>query len=281
VDGVEDAADVTPDELEILAAASEPDLEVDLIEPQTATGVVGLRRIRRVVALVIAAAGAVNLVSAVTPPLGSRLRFLRSFIPLEVPQAAAALVALAGMGLLLLSSGLRRGQRRAWLLSVVLLSLSAVLHLVKGGDLEESVAAAVAAGLLVRHRNAFRAAPRVEPARPALSLLVCVGAVAALAGTITVRLSPEPGAALSPWRALLAVLERLVGIDTIAVSDRAGDFLDPVLGTLGFGLALGAAWVVLRPLRARRRAAADVDRARALVHRNPGDTLAYFALRND
>ena len=74
------------------------------------TDLTRLRRLRRLGALAIAAAGLVNLVSATTPPLRDRLRFVRHLIPLEVPQAAAALVALAGLGLLLLSRGLRRGQ---------------------------------------------------------------------------------------------------------------------------------------------------------------------------
>ena len=122
------------------------------------TDLTRLRRLRRLGALAIAAAGLVNLVSATTPPLRDRLRFVRHLIPLEVPQAAAALVALAGLGLLLLSRGLRRGQRRAWRLSIVLLAGSALLHLVKGADLEEAAIAALGAALLVHNRDAFRVA---------------------------------------------------------------------------------------------------------------------------
>jgi lysylphosphatidylglycerol synthetase-like protein (DUF2156 family) len=239
-----------------------------------------LRRIRRLGALFIAVAGVVNLVSATTPPLRDRLRLLRRVIPLEVPHVAAALVALAGIGLLVLSSGLRRGQRRAWCLSIVLLAGSALLHLLKGADLEEAAMASVGALLLVRHRRAFRAGPENVSARRAAGMLATGGAIAMLAGTITVELTGM-GPRLSLGRAVLAVVERFAGFSTIALPDRSADVLNPVLGAIGFGLALGAGWLMIRPLTTRRCAPPDLSRARAVVRGNTGDTLAYFALRDD
>ena len=240
-----------------------------------------LRRRRRLGALVIAVAGLVNLVSATTPPLRDRLRFVRHLIPLGVPQAAAALVALAGLGLLLLSRGLRRGQRRAWRLSIVLLAGSALLHLVKGADLEEAALAALGAGLLIHNRSAFRVASDRGSARRAFVAPAIGAACAALVGTITVELSSGMHTRPPVGRALVAVVERLVGLHTIALTDRVGDFLDPALGAVGFGLALGAAWIILRPFATRRLGADGLARARAMVRRRGGDTLTYFALRDD
>src|SRR5213078_3943181 len=86
-----------------------------------------------------------------------RLQFLLRTVPLAVPQAATALVTLAGLGLLALSWGVRRGQRDAWRVALALLTGSVVLHLVKGADVEEAVAGAVVASYLVVHRAAFSA----------------------------------------------------------------------------------------------------------------------------
>ena len=82
------------------------------------------RRVRRRAAAVLAAAGLINLVSAVTPPVRNRLGELLGYVPLTIPQAATAGVALAGLALLMLSLGVRRGQRPAWVLALTLVSLS-------------------------------------------------------------------------------------------------------------------------------------------------------------
>src|SRR5207237_3912337 len=115
---------------------------------------VSVRRTRRWAASLIGIAGLTNLASALTPPLSDRLALIRSIVPLGVPQAAAALVALAGLCLLLLSRGVRLGQRRAWRLSVALLIASGLLHVLKGFDLEEA-ALVVCVGWFFRNRSAF------------------------------------------------------------------------------------------------------------------------------
>ncbi|HXW34790.1 MAG TPA: hypothetical protein VEJ87_09455, partial [Acidimicrobiales bacterium] len=68
------------------------------------------RRARRWGAAAIAVTGAVDLLSAVTPPLRERLHLVLQVLPLGATQLAGALVALAGIGLLVLARGVRRGQ---------------------------------------------------------------------------------------------------------------------------------------------------------------------------
>ena len=153
------------------------------------------RQARRLSAGAIALAGLIDVVSAVTPPVRQRLDVLRRFLPLVVPQAAAVLVAVIGVALLLLASGVRRGQRRAWRAAVVLLLVSTVLHLLKGVDVEEATLLGALAWFF-RRRAAF-----------------------------------------------------------VGVPDRRS-FV-------------------------RARGGTDLARARSLVERHGGDTLAYFALRDD
>src|SRR3954469_17530287 len=116
-------------------------MSADVPCPVAAFSAIPHRRTRRVGGAAIAVAGVVDLGSALTPPLRHRLEWVAARLPLAATQAAAALVALAGIALVSLAYGVRRGQRRAWRLSVALLSGSVVFHLVKGADLEEALLA--------------------------------------------------------------------------------------------------------------------------------------------
>ena len=102
----------------------------------------------RVAALLALAAGVLNLGSALLPAERVRLDLLDRLVPGALSRAATVVTAAAGVGLLLLAGGLRRRRRVAWLVAVVLLGGSAVLHLLKGLDFEEAVAEAFLAGLL-------------------------------------------------------------------------------------------------------------------------------------
>ena len=97
------------------------------------------RRVRRWASAAILFAGVVDLIDAITPPLRGRLHVVLEFLPLRASVAAGALIAMAGLALVALGRGILRGQRRAWRVSVVLLSGTIVLHLVAGADFEESL----------------------------------------------------------------------------------------------------------------------------------------------
>ena len=77
-------------------------------------------------------AGFLSLVSALAEPLRDRINFLNQLFPIAVPETAAALAALGGIGLIILARGIRRGQRRAWAVCFVILGAITVLHLLKG-----------------------------------------------------------------------------------------------------------------------------------------------------
>ncbi|HXQ58546.1 MAG TPA: phosphatidylglycerol lysyltransferase domain-containing protein [Acidimicrobiales bacterium] len=244
------------------------------------------RRVRRWASGAIAFAGVVDLLSAVTPPLRGRLHFVLNVLPLGATQAAGALVALAGIGLLALARGVRRGQYQAWAISSVVLGLTLVLHLARGGDLEESLLAAGVLLLLLVNRNEFRAAsdrPSLRSAGVALLAgVVGITVITSVVVELTLNFDLDRHR-LSLWRCGQAVVERLVGIRTIALPDRLDDFLAPSLLTVGVGLAVVAVLLATRPVVDRRRSAgrAAETRARDIVKRHGEGTLDYFALRSD
>ena len=240
------------------------------------------RRIRRRAAAVLAVAGLINLVSAVTPPIRNRLGELLGYVPLTIPQAATAGVALAGLALLMLSLGVRRGQRPAWALALALVSLSAVLHVLKGFDLEEATVLLGAGGYLIRHRATFDA----ESDGPSMRRGLVAGSLVASAavGMTTVVVRAWPGELPKPTlgRTLIDVSQHLVGARAAPLPGRYATLLGVVLFALGCAVTAGAGWLLCRPVADRRRQGrAALARARELVVLHGGDTLAYFALRAD
>ena len=247
------------------------------------------RRVRRVSAGILLVAGLVDVVSAVTPPLRNRVDFVRSVLPLAVPEIAVALVALSGLALMLLSRGVRKGQRLAWAISVAVLAASAVGHLLKAGDVEEGVLAAAAAAYLAYNWRSFRGSGDRPSLIRGLITLVAGGSIALVAGVAGVEFY-HPNMTRPPFgRALKVIAERLVGVySTPLRTFRPGHpghfntYVGPGLTAVGVGLVVYALVLAFRPVvLSRLPAPGDFRRARDVVRRHGGDTLAYFALRDD
>ncbi len=244
------------------------------------------RRVRRWAAGAIAVAGIVDVLTAVTPPLRGRLHLVLELLPYVASQTAGALVALVGIGLLALARGVRRGQRRAFVIVVWALAISVVLHLARGGDVGESLFSLAVLGFLVMNRQEFPAASDRPSLRSAVIALVggVVGITVIVSALVELTLRFDHDRHRLPlWRAGQAVLERLVGIRGVALPDRLDDFLAPSLLAMGVTLAVVAVVLATRPLVDRRRSAgrAAETRARDIVRRHGEGTLDYFALRSD
>jgi lysylphosphatidylglycerol synthetase-like protein (DUF2156 family) len=246
------------------------------------------RRIRRWSAGAIALTGVVDLVAALTPPLRDRLHLVESLLPLGATQAAGALVALAGIGLLALARGIRRGQHRAWAICLVLLAGTIVLHIIHGADIEASLFSGVVLLGLLTGRKEYRAASDRPSLRSAAQALV-LGVVGITAITVLVtRFSlvfdrDRHTLHLSWWQTTQAVVERLVGIRNVALPHRLDMFLSPSLLAIGLSLAAVAVLLATRPVVDRHRTSgrAGEQHARDIVRRHGNGTLDYFALRSD
>jgi lysylphosphatidylglycerol synthetase-like protein (DUF2156 family) len=237
------------------------------------------RTSRRVAAGAIAVAGFLNLLSGLTPPLHGRLGQLLQVVPLQVPETAAAMVSLLGLGLLLLARGVVRGQRRAWALALGLNVFGALLHVIKGVDVEEAVVSLALAGFLAWRHNDFRA-PTCVPSlwRGLVNVsLVAVGALVVSVTAIEAAVRPR----IPLGRAFESAGARLLGLGGFDLPDRVDRFLNPSLLVLGFALVAVFGWQLLRPIVPHLSHVDDFERARRLIERGRGDTLSYFALRND
>ena len=257
---------------------------------------IGLRRIRRVSASLVAFAAILSLLSAFSEPFRDRLHRLLNVVPLGIPQAANTVVAIAGLSLLLLARAVRRGQHRAWLICEGLLVTTALLHVVKGVDVEEALVAGGVAVFLFVNRAAFRADVDRPSTRRGLRTLFVGAALAIVCGTAGVELATRVSRGRHHQRlplpsAVAASVERMVGVRTIALPDRLDDFFTPAMAAVAIGVALAAGWLLLRPVVARHTGgtgATEADgfpgglsNAREVVRQFGSGTLDYFALRTD
>jgi lysylphosphatidylglycerol synthetase-like protein (DUF2156 family) len=267
--------------------------------PVQPSGQLQKRRIRRVAGLLVGIAGLISLVSSLSEPLRDRLRDIRDVVPLVVPETASALTALAGVSLLVLARGVRRGQRRAWAVTIGVLLVSVVSNVVKGVDVEEATVALTIAAFLWINRSSFAASTDVPSLRGGLLgwlgalVLTVAAATAGIKVSIVIRRLTANQAhrrfvdhfSITWSQALLATIERMVGVDHVRLPHSLDRFFGPTMAAATIGLALALLVLVFRPVAERRRRMeerdTDLSRARAIVARHGSGTLDYFALRPD
>ncbi|MGI8422175.1 MAG: bifunctional lysylphosphatidylglycerol flippase/synthetase MprF, partial [Gaiellaceae bacterium] len=202
--------------------------------------------------LAAALAGAVGIISALTPELASRYDLVGGVLPPGVPEAARIAALAFGVVLVWVSRSLARRKHRAWKLAIGIVVGSAVAHMAKGLDFEETTATLLLLAALWRWRAEFtvRGDPKTRwPLAQALLALAAVG------GLIELRLS-----------------------DQMRFSER----IEEALLVVAAGLATRALYLWLRPFAERaRQSGVERSAAEALVAERGEDSLAYFSLRRD
>jgi lysyl-tRNA synthetase, class II len=233
----------------------------------------------RVAALLTLAAGVLNLGSALLPAERGRLDLLSRLVPGPLSRAATVVTAAAGIGLLLLASGLRWRRRTAWLVAVVLLGGSTLLHLLKGLDFEEAVAEAFLAGLLAGQGRRFTA--RAGPAERRATAAAALGVIAVTAGYGTLGLlanARDVAEDLGAARLLQEVGRMALGLgSSLTLTGRFGRFFPSSVAAVFWLGVLVVAVRALAPVLVRR----DADPGLGAAVAAADDSLAYFALRDD
>jgi phosphatidylglycerol lysyltransferase len=99
--------------------------------------------------------GIVLIVSGATPTAGSRLLWLKDFLPLPVMEMSHFIGSIAGMGLLLLARGIQQRLDAAYVFTVLLLATGIGVSIFKGFDYEEAIVLAIMLGVLLPCRRYF------------------------------------------------------------------------------------------------------------------------------
>ena len=249
------------------------------------------RRRARVAGVIVWSArivGLLSIISIFAPAARRRLEPAAWFgLPVEASLVGTVILATAGVGLILLATGLRRRKRRAWQLTVLLCVVIVASHLLGRHPIPPLVVAVVLLiGLLVTRRE-FDAVPdpvgRLLAVRLVLQLLAA-GFVIVSAMLFFVRPTlfvVRPSAGEKFAQAALS----LIGVSG-PVEFRI-DWYDDLTAAVGLSFGVGAVvlggYFLLRSAEPRPQLAPeDVDGIRGLLARHGAtDSLGYFALRRD
>jgi phosphatidylglycerol lysyltransferase len=213
-------------------------------------------------------AGALLLVSGVTPGVHSRLRWLDDLLPLGVIELSHLAASVAGAGLIVLARGLMRRLDAAWVATVALLLVGIAGSLLKGLDWEEAAALSLVLVTLLPARRVFhrRAALLAEAWSPGW-----VAALVAVAGTMV-------------WLGLVTYRHVPYTADLWWGFVLRGDAPRFLRATAGVLVVFGVAGLarLLRPARRRPAPARlpDLERAKAIIAATP-EARANIALMGD
>jgi lysyl-tRNA synthetase class 2 len=238
------------------------------------------------VARIVALVGAVTLASSLLPALRGRTELVYRLVPDVFPAAATTGAAAVGVILLLLSRALRRGKYRAWLLATVLALVAAVLHLLKGFDVEEAALSVALFVVLATARGRFTARPDPRSNRKLVTVLLAGPVVATLLGWVWLEVDADGQAAgTSTGDRFVHALLGLLGIPGPVrfVDSVDGARAAVALVVLGAAVLFLAVLVGLQPAdgphalrEGERRPLQDL-----LGRWGEIDSLSYFALRDD
>lgn len=243
----------------------------------------------RILVAAVLLIGLINLLEAMMPKSADVIDWMQQWLPLGVSEDSRLMLLLSGISLIGLARGLYRRKKVAWWLAVVLLSISAGLHLVRAFDWHHSMAASVLLIPLIRWRKEFIAKSDAPSLR--LGLIAAPVAFVALVifGTINIHELGESGKLPEPvdWsRSAMASFTATLGIAGSPEGSGSAD-LDRFLGRLrfaGIGCGTVALLLLLRPVLAKRASlSTDEERRKAseIIDRHGRDPSDPFTLLPD
>ncbi len=230
--------------------------------------------------------GVVSLISAASPAFHGRARVVAELVPPVFPAAATTGTLAAGVILMLLANGLRRGKHRAWLLATGLTAFATVAHLVKGLDVEEAILTGAVCLLLLLSRRRFTAVPDTRSPRRILALVLLGTPAAGLLGYLWINTDLD---GIAPGNSQLDRLAQaflgLAGVPgpVTFIDADAATRSSVGLVVLGASLLLLLLVVALQPPQGPRRLEThEREGVRHLLSQwGAGDSLSWFALRAD
>ncbi|TMF68736.1 MAG: DUF2156 domain-containing protein [Chloroflexi bacterium] len=226
------------------------------------------RRVRLFFAGLLVISGMLDVVGALLVQHQTRSEVLETLLPATITLGGRTGAVLSGLGLLLLATGIARGKRVAFRLTLVLLMATIAFELVKDLDFE---AAALFAWILVglwwfRHYFDAESDPtRLRWGLFVLAIGLLTAVVYALAGTALLENQLRPEVGLT--RTAETLLAALAGSPTAyrALTERASWFLS-TLPIVSYALILVALTQLLRPVLAPSPTKAERERVHQLLN---------------
>ena len=193
--------------------------------------------------------------------------------------------AIIGLVLLMIAGGIMKGKRRAWAVAVLLFSIAAVVHTIKGPDPLVVVYSGFMVIALIWTRDSFGARPDPGTLLDAIRF-VPVYLVAVLVFGFASLLFNQSHVVekLTVGGMLETTFAGLAGLDgPYQYTGRFfSDFFPAALFALGIAGLVMLAYLIFRAVALRSApSTGDRERAEELVRKYGSGTLDYFALRSD
>lgn len=225
--------------------------------------------------------GAADMLSAIVPRLNWDI--LLGAWPMYERYGPQKLTVIVGFFLIMLSYGLIRGKRQAWVITETLLLLSFILHILRGGSVLATLVAALLAILLLLLARLFQAKsdpPSVKKGYAALILGLGVVVFYTVGGFIALYDRLEP---VIDRIGIEGVLLRLFTNAHMHLSDGPQTFFfGRALPALCLSAVLYGMFLILRPVAATLLPGEqEREVVHGLTHLYGKNSISYFALSEE
>lgn len=230
--------------------------------------------------------GLVNVFSVLTPPVMSRLRLLRTFVPIASIQASNFLIIVIGLTLIITAAFLIKGLRSAWLLAITLSVISCLGHISKALDYEEAILSLLVCVVLLVTRKQYRLKSNPK--------LMNIGIVTGLATFAAVLIFGSIGFYYLDqnhfhkdftWKESIYFAFRefvLVGSSNLQPLTRFGHDFIFFINALGVGAWAFLLYCLVRPkIYKTSRPQVNAEEAEYLLNQFGDSPLDYFKLSSD
>lgn len=233
----------------------------------------------------MAMAGMVNILQALPSKESAALEWIEQFLPFSVSHRSRLLMLGAGIFQLLLSRGIYRRKRAAFLVCLGLLLGLPLLHMASAFDWHHALAQLALAAALLYWHDEFHALSDGPSVRVAVRISILLLAVLTLFGLASIHsFAPQIEGVRSFPRNLQTVWELifLQSTDTLVPAGHQAAVAFQTISDAGLLFGLVAVFLLLRPILPHRRGFQRDDPAlRALIDAWGVDPLDEFALLPD
>jgi phosphatidylglycerol lysyltransferase len=240
---------------------------------------------------IVALAWAVRLVSLFNM-LNALLRYqpkiifwLGTWVPFEISEGHRIRMFLMSVLLFVLASGLQRGKRLAWQITIAGLMLAPILHLGRGVIWPQAMVNLALIAFLFMHRRYFVVESDARSIRSAIFICPLLAVALLIFGSIRLHALHKHTEGDHTWMGCIQTAGELVfahrSRTQVAITPHATD-LFMVLRTGGTTVALIGLVLVLRPVLLRRKARGEYRvKVRKLIAKYGKDALDPYATLDD
>jgi lysylphosphatidylglycerol synthetase-like protein (DUF2156 family) len=245
-----------------------------------------IRIARHALAWLLLASGMANVIEATIPKSQVVADWMEQWVPLEVSQGSRLLILLFGLVQVMVSRGIFRGKKTAWLVASAAMGITMLLHLGRAWDWHHAAWSLLLFGILLWRRGDFTAASDAASLR--WGFVIGGGATAALliySCTTVWHYAPQAHLRKDPVVIARAAAGLVLFQNLAAEGHHSKHALRAFQGIqlASAAVILGTLFLILRPVFGRLIPGGDENRARVerLIGLHGRDPMDCFALLPD